>query len=109
MRLPAISLLIAVPLSAMAFRTGDPRLCVALLVIPQLAATLFLAPGIAMVQHLAAPRMRAVGSAVFMLFLQGVGASLGPFLAGMISDMLQPAYRAQSMGTVLTILSSGYA
>lgn len=106
---PAIGLLVAAPVSALAFRAEDPLWCIGLLILPQLAATLFLGPGIAMVQNLTSTRMRAMGSAVLMLFLQGVGASLGPFLAGAVSDLLAPSYGSASMGVGLTFMSAGYA
>lgn len=107
--MPALALAIAAPFGVMAFQTGSPFLCIALLVIPQVAATLFLAPAVSIVQMLVPRAMWAVGSAVFMLFLQGLGSSLGPFLAGVISDQLAPAYGLASLRISLTLLSCFYA
>ena len=59
--------------------------------------TLYLGPSIAMSHALVPPAMRALTSAVLFFVLNMIGLGLGPFLTGLTSDLLQPAYGEQSL------------
>ena len=59
--------------------------------------TLYLGPSIAKSHALVPPAMRALTSAVLFFVLNMIGLGLGPFLTGLTSDLLQPAYGEQSL------------
>ena len=59
--------------------------------------TLYLGPSIAMSHALVPPAMRALTSAILLFVLNMIGLGLGPFLTGLSSDLLQPAYGEQSL------------
>ena len=59
--------------------------------------TLYLGPSIAMSHALVPPSMRALTSAVLLFVINIIGLGLGPFLTGLSSDLLQPAYGEQSL------------
>jgi predicted MFS family arabinose efflux permease len=52
--------------------------------------SLYLGPSIAVSHALVPPRMRALTSAVLFFVLNMIGLGLGPFLTGLMSDLLQP-------------------
>jgi len=59
--------------------------------------TLYLGPSIAMSHTLVPPAMRALTSAVLFFVLNIIGLGLGPFMTGLVSDLLQTAYGEQSL------------
>jgi hypothetical protein len=52
---------------------------------------------------LAPPGMRAMASALLLFGLSLVGASVGPFLAGLISDLLEPRFGQLSLRYALCL------
>ena len=52
--------------------------------------SLYLGPSIAVSHAMVPPRMRAITSAVLFFVLNMIGLGLGPFLTGLVSDLLQP-------------------
>ena len=67
------------------------------------------APGVALSQNLAPPRMRGTVTAMFYLVSNFLGAGTGPIVAGLISDRLAPSVAGQSLRYALLIMSVGYA
>jgi predicted MFS family arabinose efflux permease len=59
--------------------------------------TLYLGPCIAISHTLVPPGMRAITSAVLFFILNMIGLGMGPFLTGLVSDLLQPEYGEQSL------------
>lgn len=59
--------------------------------------TFFLGPCIAISHTLVPPGMRALTSAALFFVINMIGLGLGPFLTGLTSDLLQPAYGDQSL------------
>jgi len=57
----------------------------------------YLGPCIALSHALVEPGMRAMTSAVLFFVLNMIGLGLGPFLTGLVSDMLVPAYGDQAL------------
>jgi predicted MFS family arabinose efflux permease len=57
----------------------------------------YLGPCIALSHALVEPGMRALTSAVLFFVLNMIGLGLGPFLTGLVSDMLVPAYGDQAL------------
>ena len=54
-----------------------------------------------MVQTLSPVHMRAVSSAIKMLFINLIGLGLGPLLVGVLSDFLSPRYGEDSLSVAL--------
>jgi predicted MFS family arabinose efflux permease len=70
---------------------------VAVLIPVQILSTLYLGPCIAVSHALVPPTMRALCSAILFFVLNMIGLGLGPFLTGLLSDMLAPAYGVDSL------------
>ena len=60
-------------------------------------STLYLGPCLAISHSLVPPTMRALTSATLFFVLNIIGLGLGPFLTGLGSDLLQPAYGDQNL------------
>lgn len=59
--------------------------------------TFYLGPCIAVSHALVPPGMRALTSAILFFVLNMIGLGLGPFLTGLLSDLLRPVYGDQSL------------
>jgi MFS family permease len=79
------------------FLVGNAYLALALFVVPAIFANFYLATTFAQVQGLVGLRMRAVASALLLFILNSVGLGLGPLFAGVLSDMLETSFGAESM------------
>ncbi|WP_019517001.1 spinster family MFS transporter [Sphingomonas sp. Mn802worker] len=88
---------VAFPFAVGFYFVDDPRLALASYFIAALFAGAYLGPSFALIQHLAPIRLRSVWAALTLLVINLVGLGLGPFLVGRVSDMLAPAYGAQSL------------
>jgi MFS family permease len=58
---------------------------------------LYLGPCIAISHALVPPGMRALTSAILFFILNMIGLGAGPFLTGLVSDLLKPEYGEQSL------------
>jgi len=85
------------PLYLLILLSDDFNTCLLLALPASVLASLWIAPGMALVQNLAGARSRATAAAVFGLAINLVGLGLGPTLAGVISDMLKPVAGDQSL------------
>ncbi|MFZ4603365.1 MAG: spinster family MFS transporter [Caulobacterales bacterium] len=90
--IPMIGFLVAAPFLAAALFAPTADLALALLFVPYLANVMYVAPCFGVAQQLAPPTSRAVASATLLFGISLVGASLGPFLAGLVSDLLAPQF-----------------
>lgn len=95
--IPAIAAAVLVPTFIAALLVDNWQLSLALMLIPMAACIVYVAPALALVQNLTAPRSRATASAVLMLMFNIVGLGLGPLFVGMISDALKPEYGDESL------------
>jgi hypothetical protein len=66
------------------------------------ASTVAYGPAFAMIQGLAEVRLRALASAVALFFSAFLGAGLGPFAVGLVSDQIQ-ASPAENLRTALLL------
>jgi predicted MFS family arabinose efflux permease len=80
---------IAAPAMFVAYIVHSYALFLVLLFISQVGDSTYAGPSFATLQSLVSPRMHAVASAVYLFALSGVGVSLGPVVAGLISDHLK--------------------
>jgi predicted MFS family arabinose efflux permease len=88
--LPAMALIVATPLALLAFFATDKNTTLLAIVIPAFLNSLYLAPCIALTHGIVNVRMRALASAILFFVLNIIGLGFGPFVAGVISDTLQP-------------------
>jgi MFS family permease len=68
-----------------------------LLLPPYALALVWLGPVLTAVQHLAPASSRSTMSALFLLINNLIGLGVGPYLFGKLSDLLKPAYGADSI------------
>lgn len=103
---PALTLAISVPFFVMAFLAEEKYATLALLIVPLFFNYVYLGPTFAMIQGLAEIRIRAMASAILLFVISLIGLGLRPFLVGVFSDYLKPAYGEESlrMALLLTIL-----
>jgi len=97
-------LLTAIP-HALMFLAGSWRSSLLLFVIPACTANVYLAPVLAQTQGLVSLRMRAVASALVLLIINVIGLALGPWLTGILSDMLEPRFGQESMRYSLLLVT----
>jgi MFS family permease len=84
---PAIGLLLSVPIYLAAFQQTSLTASVVLIVLAGSSLLLHYGPSLALVQNLATPLTRASTVAVYMLFVNAVAQGLGPPLVGYLSDL----------------------
>lgn len=77
----------------------------ALTAISTLFVAFYFAPTFAAVQSLAPANARALAAAVTLFAVNGIGLASGSFLAGLFSDLLQPAFGADSLRWSLILLT----
>lgn len=95
--LPALSLIILIPLTVLALLSPTKEGALYFYLIPALLSPFFLAPTYAVVQGLVQMRMRAIAAAVLLLVLNLIGMGLGPLLVGVLSDFLKPGYGDEAL------------
>lgn len=93
------------PFSVAMYLSGDKVMALAFFVYPAFAGAAYVAPALAMTQALVTVRMRAQASAVLFLILNLIGMGLGPQLAGVLSDLYNPAYGDESLRYSLLTIS----
>jgi predicted MFS family arabinose efflux permease len=111
---PGVATLINVPLALMAYTWPDRGIVVALLFASLVFGVMYLGPTFATVQRLVTSRERALGAALLLLVINLIGLGLGPWLVGMVSDVIyqaqlgggasEPAAKAQGLQTALAIM-----
>jgi MFS family permease len=95
--IPAISLVLNVPVGLAVYAFEDRQLVLWTLV-PYIAlAAAYLAPSIATTHRLVGLRERAVAGAVLLFVLNLIGLGLGPLFTGALSDYLQNHFVAQGI------------
>ena len=92
-----------IPFSVLAFVVDSQVLCVWFIALSYVVGTAYMAPSISAIQRLARPEQRATASAVFLFFSAIVGAA-GPFVTGLISDVLRADLGAMSLGRALFVV-----
>lgn len=91
------------PFSALAFLVQDRALCILFIAMSYVVGTAYMAPSIAAIQRLVRVEQRATASAVFLFFGAIIG-SAGPFLTGVISDVLTADMGVMALGRALLIV-----
>jgi len=101
-----LTFIVGGPCMALAFLSGSYPVFLALIFVAQAASMTYAGPSFSVIQSLVPPRMHAVASAVYLFAFSGVGLSLGPLIAGMLSDAFMAAGSANSLKTTLMIMSA---
>jgi len=99
--LPAYGMAAAAPVLFLGYHMQDWRVAVALLVVPTILNTAYYGPAYACVQGLVRPQARAVAASIMLFGQNLIGLGFGPFLFGVLSDALAPAYGEESVRYVL--------
>lgn len=94
---PALALVICVPLFAAGIHSSSARAAFILFLLPQAMAYVWFGPVLSAVQHLVEPAARSTASALFLLINNLIGLGGGIFALGALSDALKPAYGAEAL------------
>lgn len=106
--LPAAGVLLAFPFYAVAMMMDNAYMAIAVLVVPSLLNSLWLGPAFGTIQNLAPMRMRALASAILLFILNIIGLGLGPFLVGVLSDLLSDSLGRESLRYAILIATGAY-
>lgn len=106
--LPAAGVLLAFPFYLAAMVVGDWRISIAILVVPSFLNSLWLGPAFGTIQNLAPQRMRALASATLLFILNIIGLGFGPFLVGVLSDLLVGPFGEESLRYAIIIATAAY-
>lgn len=90
--LPALGLLIAMPMTFGAWFAPTAGLSLLLLAGPKFANLLYIGPIFVALHSIAPAQSRATASAFLIFFNSLIGVSLGPLITGMLSDWLTPTF-----------------
>jgi MFS transporter, Spinster family, sphingosine-1-phosphate transporter len=101
---PAVGLALSAPTALIAFLAPSLALSVTSLTLVYFLGLLYLAPTFAAAQSLVPDEIRATVSGVLLFCLTLVGATLGPLLVGLLSDVLAPRYGALSLRYALSLM-----
>ncbi|MDM0030112.1 spinster family MFS transporter [Variovorax saccharolyticus] len=94
---PAIGVALCAPAALWAWLVPDVQTALVMLALVHLLGMICLAPTWANVQLLAPDDMRATAAALVQFCILLVGASLGPFAVGWLSDQLTPQFGAAGL------------
>jgi predicted MFS family arabinose efflux permease len=103
--IPALAMFVSVPAYIAVFSMTSPSLILLINILPMFLSNTFTALSITMIHGMLAPTMRATGSALFLLIANIFGLGLGPWLVGIASDYLQPAYGHESIRYALLYIA----
>lgn len=98
---PAIGMALAVPLAIAAYQAPSWPLAVALIFVPQVFNSLYYGPCYSAAQGLVPVKARAIAAASLLFFQNLIGLGLGPLFFGVLSDLIEPTYGADSVRYVL--------
>ncbi|MBL8554851.1 MAG: MFS transporter [Phenylobacterium sp.] len=85
---PGLAMLLTGPTLALALLAPDWRTSLALMTVPMICSTIYVAPALALVQNLSPVAARATVTALVLLAFNIVGQGGGPLAVGMLSDGL---------------------
>jgi predicted MFS family arabinose efflux permease len=85
---PGLSMLAVAPTLALAVMANSWQASLALMLVPMVGCTIYVAPALALVQNLSPVAARATATALLLLAFNIVGLGGGPLAIGMLSDAL---------------------
>ncbi len=113
MYVPIWAIFITIPFAPIFYLTPSTAVALAAGIIPGLTGACYLGPAYAMTQSLVPLRMRAQAVSILLFILNGIALGLGPLTVGKISDLLKPAFGADSlryalMSSIVTGLTAAF-
>jgi MFS family permease len=99
-----IAIFLGWPIGLGSLFAGEYGVVLSLMALPAFVALFHVATLFALMQQLVEPRMRAVATAILMLFTNLLGGGLGPYYVGIVSDLLTDKYGEQALAWALTSL-----
>ncbi len=99
--IPGLSMLLTGGTLAMAVQAPSWPVSLALMTVPMLCCTIYVAPALALVQNLSPVAARATATSLILLAFNIVGAGGGPLAIGMMSDGFQAGGAAQPLKLAL--------
>ncbi len=106
--LPAAGVLLAFPFYIFAMMADNPYVAIAILVIPGTLNSFWLGPSFGTIQNLAPANMRALASAMLLFMTNIIGLGFGPFLVGVLSDLLSEPFGEESLRWAILIATVAY-
>ncbi len=103
--IPSLAMFASTPIFAVTFLTTISTIAFVSLFFPFMIGVMQGPPSFAAVQGLADIRMRAMAAALFILIVNLIGGGIGPQAIGIVSDMIEPTYGADSLRYSLLIVS----
>jgi len=94
---PAVAYIVCVPLYVYGFLGSSTVAVIVVLFLAALVAGSGIGPGMASVQTVSEPQLRATAIAMVMLFSALLGQGGGPFAIGVLSDLLEPSLGIESL------------
>jgi MFS family permease len=88
---------VSIPLSLIVFLTPNLNVALGVSAFGALIGSVYIGPNYALIQGLAGPKIRATAAAIYMMIINILGLSLGPAVAGMISDALTKVAGEESL------------
>lgn len=95
--LPALVGVLALPFAGSVYLADSAYTALMLMAIPAVMSNVYLGSTIAISHRLVGLRMRALASAMLFFVLNIIGLGGGPWVIGMVSDLLNPTYGAESL------------
>jgi len=89
--------LISLPLGAYVYLAETSTVAMLCAIIPGVLSGVYLGPSIAAAHGLVGARMRALTSAIVSLISNLIGLGLGPFVIGLLSDLMAPSKGVESL------------
>lgn len=105
---PAVAFLLAFPMYVAGVLSPSPAMAVVLFLIPTALGLSWLGPTLSAFQHLAPPNMRAMASAIFLLFNNLLGIGVGVYVLGELSTLLTPGFGEHALRYSIMIGASLY-
>jgi MFS family permease len=101
---PAVIVLIGVPIEIAALLVEDTALCLVLFFIGNMSVGPFAGAVMSTVQGVAGLRQRTMAAALLITIVGLIGAGLGPWLNGLISDALGTRYGSDSLRMAMAVI-----
>jgi MFS family permease len=95
--IPAVAYIVCIPLYAYAFLGTSTGAVMVIVFLAAAVAGFGIGPGMASVQTVSEPQLRATAIAMIMLFSAVLGQGGGPFAIGLLSDFLEPSMGIESL------------
>ncbi len=95
--IPGIALTLGAPMLLLATLVEGWAMALPLFGITLGLSIFYLAPSVALIQHIVPPTQRSTASALLLLFLNLIGLGCGPLFVGVISDLALPSHGTQSL------------